>query len=170
MPNFGAEVAIVQNGRILLTKREDFEVWCMPGGAVDSGESFGQAAIREAWEETGLHVRLTRLVGSYTRPNWADGLFHIHLFAAEVAGGEMRLKAGETLDMGYFLFTDLPGDLLFGHRQRIQDVADGLTGAVKTEQSDWPFPGLDRWALYRRHFPDLTPEQIVTEVAGVRTQ
>lgn len=43
----GVNVAVIHNGQLLLTKREDFEVWCMPGGHVDAGESVAQAALRE---------------------------------------------------------------------------------------------------------------------------
>ncbi|MGA1199849.1 MAG: NUDIX domain-containing protein, partial [Candidatus Latescibacterota bacterium] len=41
---FGTSVAIIKENKILLTKREDFEVWCLPGGAVEMGESIPQAA------------------------------------------------------------------------------------------------------------------------------
>ena len=36
-------VAIIEDGKILLTKREDFEVWCLPGGGVEDGESVAEA-------------------------------------------------------------------------------------------------------------------------------
>ena len=181
MPTIGVNIAILQNNSILLTLREDYEVWCLPGGHIDSGESFAQAAIREAREETGLDVRLTRFVGTYTRPHWSDGLYHVQLFTAEIMGGEMGIQAGETLDIRFFPLDDLPVDMLIGSHHRIQDVIDGLTGVVKTELTDWPFPGRDRWQtyqmreesglsrveFYRQHFKELTPEQIVIEVAGV---
>ncbi len=48
----GVCVAIIENEQILLTKRKDFEVWCLPGGHVDAGETVAQAAVREAFEET----------------------------------------------------------------------------------------------------------------------
>lgn len=35
--------------------------WTMPGGKVEAGESFEDAAVREALEETGCHVKLTAL-------------------------------------------------------------------------------------------------------------
>ena len=51
----------MEDGRILLAKREDFEVWCIPGGMVEDGESVARAAVREIAEETGLTVELTVL-------------------------------------------------------------------------------------------------------------
>lgn len=69
----GVNVAIVSEGRVLLTRREDFDVWCLPGGQVDAGESLAEAARREVREETGLEVRIERLVGMYSGPRWLDG-------------------------------------------------------------------------------------------------
>ncbi len=67
--DLGASVAIIQAGQILLIQREDFEVWGLPGGQVEAGESIAQAAMREARAETGLDVELTRLVGIYSLPD-----------------------------------------------------------------------------------------------------
>lgn len=39
MPVLAVFVAIIEDEKILLTKREDFEVWCLPGGDVEEGES-----------------------------------------------------------------------------------------------------------------------------------
>ena len=65
MPTLGVNIAIIPDDKILLTERTDFEVWCLPGGEVEPGESLAQAALRETREETGLEVELTRLVGVY---------------------------------------------------------------------------------------------------------
>ena len=51
MPFIGVNVAIMSESKVLLTRREDFEVWCLPGGAVDDGESLARAAVREAEED-----------------------------------------------------------------------------------------------------------------------
>ena len=67
MPGLAVIVAIIEDEKVLLTKREDFEVWCLPGGGVEDGETLAEGAIREAKEETGLDVELTSLVGVYSR-------------------------------------------------------------------------------------------------------
>ena len=136
--NVGVNVAILDGDQVLLTKREDFEVWCLPGGQLDEGESMAQAAMREAYEETGLQVKLTRLVGIYSRPEWYGG-HHVVVFAAEVIGGEMRGQPGEVIDMQYFHVSDLPQNMLIGQRHRILDAANGVSGVAVCEDFLWAF-------------------------------
>ena len=73
MLEIGVGVAGLLDGKVLLTQREDFEVWCLPGGAAEEGEAIADAARCEVLEETGLEVRLTRLVGLYSKPNYGPG-------------------------------------------------------------------------------------------------
>jgi ADP-ribose pyrophosphatase YjhB (NUDIX family) len=47
MTALGANVAIIYDNQVLLTKREDFEVWCLPGGHVEPGEPLADTAICE---------------------------------------------------------------------------------------------------------------------------
>ena len=49
MISIGAGVVIVEDGKVLLVKREDLEVWALPGGGVDEGESLAETAVREAY-------------------------------------------------------------------------------------------------------------------------
>lgn len=125
----GATVAIIQNGQILLTKRSDFEVWCLPGGHVDPGESPAQTAVREAKEEVGLDVRLTRQVGVYTRIG-GDYDMHLHLFAAEVVGGTPTPQPEEVLEIATFAPDALPEHMFWWHRPQVADALSGVTGAV----------------------------------------
>ncbi|MBN1992566.1 MAG: NUDIX domain-containing protein [Anaerolineae bacterium] len=126
----GVNVAIiVEAGKILLTKREDFEVWCIPGGQVDPEESLAQAAIREAQEETGLEVVLERLVGVYSRTGSGVDV-HLALFAASPVGGVLKPQVGEVLELGYFSPDALPEDMLWWHRQPIADVFNGVGNGV----------------------------------------
>ena len=139
MPTIGAVVAIIQHGRILLTQREDSAVWCLPGGAVEDGESLEQAAAREAFEETGLQVRLMRLVGMYSQPKWHHGGNHFALFAGEPIGGALRLAEGETTDVVFFDRAALPEPLVWWHQQPIADALDGMVGVARMIAGAWPF-------------------------------
>ena len=134
----GASALIFDQGRekVLLTRRADNGLWCLPGGGMDPGESAEEACIREALEETGLHVRVTRLVGVYTSPDiiiqYADGnriqpvTFS---FEAEVVGGDLGLS-DEITAYGYFPVDQLDAiDLWAHHRQRIQDAVENRQAA-----------------------------------------
>jgi ADP-ribose pyrophosphatase YjhB (NUDIX family) len=151
MTTLGVNIAIVQNGKILLTKREDFEVWCLPGGAVDEGESVAQAAIREAREETGLQVELTRLIGLYSHPNESALIGHIVSFAAHPVGGEYKADPNEVVDMRYFAPDEIPADLLVMHIRRIKDAFSCVGGVVWSQEVDFPFgPDTTRQEIYRQ--------------------
>src|SRR5713226_3153070 len=57
-----------EQGELLLQKRTDNELWGLPGGAMNIGESIAQAVIREVKEETSLDVEPTNIVGIYSDP------------------------------------------------------------------------------------------------------
>lgn len=148
MSDVGAAIAIIEDGQILLTKREDFEVWCLPGGHTDPGEGAAETARREALEETGLEVALTRQVGLYSRTGGLQG--HVVLFAARVAGGTLSPQAEEVIDIGYFAPDAIPDDLLWWHRQMIDDAFSGASGTAWTMHIDQPDPAPTRAELYAR--------------------
>ena len=66
--------------------------WSFPKGRVDKGESFKQAAIREVWEETGLHVKILTGKGSYIGKG-VGGFSITHYFLAVKTGGHPRPTA-----------------------------------------------------------------------------
>lgn len=69
-------IPILPNGRIVLARRRDTQLWSLPGGIVDWGEDIATAATRELYEETGLTVvRMGRLVGVYSAVD-RDPRFH----------------------------------------------------------------------------------------------
>jgi ADP-ribose pyrophosphatase YjhB (NUDIX family) len=163
---------IDEEGRVLLTRREDFHVWCLPGGHVDEGESLAEAAIREAREEVGLDVRLTRLVGIYSRPN-LGGFHSLAVFAAVATGGMLQPHPEEVAEVGWFGPTEIPRDVLWGEREWIEDVFSGRTGVVRsthTHRPDiWPrsrsehYEMRDRSGLSRVEFYDQLREALGDE-------
>ena len=118
--------------KILLTRREDNNQWCLPSGGMEPGESASEACIREVEEETGLQVTIKRLIGVYTTPHelivYQDGnRFQLVAlcFEAEIVGGELRLSC-ETTEYGYFSYQEIQElDLLLNHTQRIKDAYSG---------------------------------------------
>lgn len=70
------DIIIETMGGIVLIERKNFPLgWALPGGFVDYGESLEQAAVREAFEETGLRVKLKRQLKTYSDPD-RDPRFH----------------------------------------------------------------------------------------------
>ncbi|WP_049613603.1 nucleotide triphosphate diphosphatase NUDT15 [Yersinia pekkanenii] len=61
----GVGVIIVNSqGEVLLGKRcgQHAPYWSIPGGHMESGESFEHAAIREVFEETGLNINELKVI------------------------------------------------------------------------------------------------------------
>jgi ADP-ribose pyrophosphatase YjhB (NUDIX family) len=133
MSSVSVNVAVMQDGKILLAQREDFETWVLPSGRVEEGESLAQAAIREAKEETGIDVELIRLVGVYSRTGTMYPGYTA-LFAATPVGGERRLQRGETIAVEWFSFDEIPAPLSVGQARRIQDAIDGAAGLVVLQE------------------------------------
>lgn len=136
----GCSAAIFdKGGRVLLTKRTDNGQWCLPGGGVEAGESVAEACEREVREETGLSVRVKRLVGVYSHPDqlavYPDGNkshFVVLHFEAEIISGELGLS-DETTDFGYFTLEEVEGlEMLGRHKERILDtLADQQAAFVR---------------------------------------
>ncbi|MCC6189381.1 MAG: NUDIX domain-containing protein [Anaerolineales bacterium] len=115
--------------KVLLTRRADNSQWCLPGGALEPGESAAEGCAREMLEETGLAVRVTRLIGVYSSPHqlltYADGSrFHLVslCFEVERLSGEPGLS-DEVTEVGWFGPQALPGlALMDHHRERLRDA------------------------------------------------
>jgi 8-oxo-dGTP pyrophosphatase MutT (NUDIX family) len=122
--------------KLLLTRRTDNGKWCLPGGRMEPGESAAEACAREVLEETGLEVRVRRLIGIYTSPHrlieYADGN-HFQVvglsFEAEPVGGSLTVS-DETTDYGYFSPHEIEEmDVFEHHRERIEDAFNKETAA-----------------------------------------
>lgn len=72
--------AVGELDRVLLIRRSDNDLWALPGGAQEVGESIAETVVRETKEESGIDVEVVGLVGIYTNPN------HV----VEFTNGEVR--------------------------------------------------------------------------------
>jgi len=101
----GASVAAFDTvGRLLLIQRTDNAQWALPGGIVEYGETLATAATREAWEESGVRVCVTALLGVYdTRHHGFTSIYHwvLTVFRADVLEGTPG-PSNETLAAGFF--------------------------------------------------------------------
>jgi 8-oxo-dGTP diphosphatase len=105
-----------RGGRLLLVRRCDSGTWEMPGGRVDVGETAVDAAVRETWEEAGVHVEVTGLVGLFSDPGHvirsSDGETRQQfalVFRGRTLGGLPHGDLHETSDAAWVTFAELPG-------------------------------------------------------------
>jgi ADP-ribose pyrophosphatase YjhB (NUDIX family) len=127
-----------ERGQLLLQRREDNGHWAMPGGRLDPGEDLQTCAIREVFEETGLRVRIVRLIGVYSNPaeymiaQYRDGVVQMvnACFECAITGGELTIS-DESTDIGFFDLDALPNPLLLTHKVRVADARVGGAAVVK---------------------------------------
>lgn len=135
-----AAVAVVvrEDGALLLIRRTDNGNWACPGGAIEMTESAADAAIRETFEETGVQVEITGLLGIYTDPGHVIHFtsndevrreFSVALTARPV-GGEPT-PSSESSEVRWVAPADLPSYAMGGAmRRRIDDYLRGSAPVV----------------------------------------
>ena len=97
--------------RLVLVRRAiepGYGLWVFPGGYVDRGEQILDAALREAREESGLDIRIDRLVNIYSYPGTAPIII---VYAATMLGGELCTD-DECLEARLFSADEIPWDAL----------------------------------------------------------
>ncbi|WEO77577.1 NUDIX domain-containing protein [Cryobacterium sp. SO2] len=85
-----AAIALIRDRRVLMVTARGRDVWFMPGGKIDPGETEADAAAREAWEEVALRLDPTSLVPLFTVLIQAHGepegrLVRMAVFGADTA-------------------------------------------------------------------------------------
>jgi 8-oxo-dGTP pyrophosphatase MutT (NUDIX family) len=140
MPAVSA-IIINDAGEVLLHRSTHDGKWYVIGGAPDPGEEPAVAAVREAFEETGLIVRPERLIGVYADPivrypNGDEVLYTATAFRCKPVGGSVRIGDDESLEVRYFRPNELP-DLMPTHRLRIEHALSKNEGAYFAWDETW---------------------------------
>jgi len=115
------DVIIEIGDRIVLIRRKHPpHGWAIPGGFIDMGEQAQDAALREAFEETGLRVVLTDLLGVYSDPTRDR---RRHTISTVYIGHSQGTPAGgdDASEARLFGEADLPSPIAFDHAAILSD-------------------------------------------------
>ncbi len=104
-------------GRVLLCHRRDHDLWNLPGGAVEAGESPWDALVREIEEETGLRTKPVYLTGVYSKPDKDEIVLS---FACQITDGKNTLT-DETDKIEYFQVGQIPKNTSPKQVERIKE-------------------------------------------------
>ena len=121
-----------EKGEVLLQRRSDTGEWCVPGGALEPGETYIEAATRELSEEVGIKVSGLKLFGLYSGadreihyPN-GDVVYSLSvIFITRSFTGEISDSDSEVIEHRFFDKNNIPKDLFIPDARPILDWAKG---------------------------------------------
>lgn len=99
-----------QDQQVLLVQRANEPLrgkWTLPAGFVDAGEDPAEAAVREAFEETGLVVHVTGLFDVIAGKEHPRGAHILIVYRAEIDSGECK-PGDDATGAAFFSLYDLP--------------------------------------------------------------
>ena len=124
-----------EKGQLLLQKRSDTGQWCVPGGAMEIGETYEEAAKREIREEVGIEVSDLSLYGLYSG---TDRLIHYPnddevyslsvIFHAKSYTGSISDTDSEVMEHRFFSKENIPDNLFIPDARPILDWVSGHEG------------------------------------------
>ena len=107
-----------KSGGILLIKRTDNNCWGLPGGSCELGETFEQAAVREAREETGLNIRNIKLFDVFSGeemrfvyPNGDEVYNAVCIYETDDFDGDISKDNIESSDVRFFPVDAFPENM-----------------------------------------------------------
>lgn len=107
--NGSAIIVVNENGEVLLQHRTDRDLWCVPGGLQELGETFEEVAVRELNEETGLTAKIEDLIllkavsGESRKNSYPNGdvvYNNTMLYVIKTYGGTLGSNYEEIIDKG----------------------------------------------------------------------
>jgi 8-oxo-dGTP diphosphatase len=123
-PKLTVDAVIVEGDNVVLVKRKNNpfkDYWALPGGFVEYGEKVEDAVVREAKEETGLKVEITKLTGVYSDPK-RDPRGHTvsAVYLCKKSGGELKADT-DAKEVKWFEKKDIQ-KLAFDHKKILEDA------------------------------------------------
>jgi 8-oxo-dGTP diphosphatase len=115
----------INNGVVLIERRNEPFGWALPGGFVDYGESLEAAAVRETREETSLEISDLRLLGCYSDPG-RDKRMHTISTVYVAKGHGIPCAADDAINIAVYNLGSLPEQLCFDHAQILEDYEKNL--------------------------------------------
>jgi ADP-ribose pyrophosphatase YjhB (NUDIX family) len=133
------EAVVLNEGKILLVRRKDDGLWCLPGGITDPGETLAESVCRELHEETGILGQVKQLLGIYDSRLWhSEKKIHFYHFLFLVEAADLTPRPGDdAVDAGYFAEDNLP-PMSPGHHVRAPFVFKQLRGEEPLPYFDKP--------------------------------
>ena len=136
-----------EDGRIALLRIAGSDEWMMAGGFVEPFEHPADSAVREAWEETGLHVELTHLMGVFGGPEGevvyenADRVSYVTtVFAARAIAGDALADGEEADALGWFTVEEASNLKLMPLARVVLSHASNTPGRASFVPASWQPP------------------------------
>ena len=122
-PAPAAAILLIENDKVLMVKRK-FEPkvgdWTLPAGFVENDEDASAAAIREAFEETGLKVEITSLFDVLGACDDSRTNVVLIVYLVNQIGGTLS-PGDDAIDAQFFPLDQLPNNIAFSsHRRAIE--------------------------------------------------
>jgi ADP-ribose pyrophosphatase len=126
-----ASVIIDSERKILLVKHSYGRYnWDLPGGKAESNESVEETAIREAFEEVGVRIKVGEITGIYYDPTYD---MHHFVFLSQIDEDMMPTPSSpEILECGYFNIDELPKPMSEFTYNRIHDALNNAKKQIHT--------------------------------------
>ena len=144
-PRVAVGVVVVHRSSVLLVKRGQEPsrgLWSIPGGLIELGESLEEAARREVMEETGIQVRIEKLLGvanNIVQDDEGKTRFHYVLIDYLAQPLTMRVKAeSDAAEAKWVHFKDLAGYSLTKGAVKLLHKLNGMKPDLKSRKNQGP--------------------------------
>lgn len=126
-----------EDGSILLHRRTDNDLWALPGGVMEFGESISETVVREVREETGLDVLPKHVTAVYSDPKhvfaYSDGEVRQEFsvcIACDIVGGKLAIS-DESKELRFVPMAEISSLNMHPRiKARIDDYAQNVKGGL----------------------------------------